>query len=85
MELIAVPRLGGDVALLEVAQIEKGRSWLVGRHCATGLHKLGARYAVPLKTNAGDNARMGWSRSRARVEYELSMAAICAHSHYRGT
>ncbi len=25
----------------------------VGRHCATGLHKLGARYPVPLTTDAG--------------------------------
>ena len=31
----------------------------VGRHRATGLHKLGARYPIPLKTNAGDNGRIG--------------------------
>jgi len=30
-----------------------------GRRCATGLHKLGVRYAVPLKTNAADNGRIG--------------------------
>ena len=31
----------------------------VGRRCATGLHKLGARYAVQLRTNADDNGRIG--------------------------
>ena len=32
---------------------------LVGRRCATGLHKLGARYALPLKTNVDDKGRIG--------------------------
>jgi hypothetical protein len=31
----------------------------VGRRCATRLHKLGPRYAIPLKTNADDNGRIG--------------------------
>jgi hypothetical protein len=48
----------------------------VGRRCATGLHKLGARSPVPLKTNADDNGRMGWSHARAKVEYKSRMAAI---------
>jgi hypothetical protein len=50
----------------------------VGRHCATGLHKFGARYPVPLKTNAGDNGRMGRTHARVKIEYKSSMAAICA-------
>jgi len=50
-------------------------------HCATGLHKLGARYAVPLKTNVDNNGRMGWSHARVKIEYKSSMAAICAQIH----
>jgi len=57
----------------------------VGRHCATRVHKLGARYPIPLKTNAGDNGRIGGSHGRARVESKSSMAAICACFHHRGT
>ena len=53
----------------------------VGRRCATGLHKLGARSPVPLKTNADDNGRMGWSHARVKIEYKSSMAAIYAQIH----
>src|ERR1039457_7194599 len=42
----------------------------VGRRCAPRVHKLGARSPVPLKTNADDNGRMGWSHARAKVEYK---------------
>jgi hypothetical protein len=47
-----------------------------GGHCATRVHKLGARYPIPLKTNAGDNGRIGGSHGRAKVESKSSMAAI---------
>jgi hypothetical protein len=57
----------------------------VGRHRATGLHKLGARYTVPLKTNAVANGRIGWSHARAKVESKSSMAAICAHINHMRT
>jgi hypothetical protein len=46
----------------------------VGRRCATGLHKLGARCPVPLKTNADEHGRMGWSHARVKIEYKSSMA-----------
>jgi hypothetical protein len=39
----------------------------VGRRRATGLHKLGARYPVPLKTNADDD-RIGWSDASIQGE-----------------
>ena len=51
----------------------------VGRRCATGLHKLGARCPVPLKTNAGDESRIGCGQARAKTEYRWRMERV-AHT-----
>ena len=50
----------------------------VGRRRATGVHKLGAQYAVPLRTNADERARLVWSHARVKVGYKSRMLAICA-------
>jgi hypothetical protein len=74
MGLIVIPRLGADVAflqeLLNLKWAVPGFGW---GHCATGLHKFGARYPVPLKTNADDESRIGCSQAQAlRVMSEMA-------------
>jgi hypothetical protein len=49
----------------------------VGRRCATGLHKLGARYAVPLETIADDNGRVQLCTQSSQENIKRKSIAIC--------
>ena len=48
------------------------------RHCATGVHKLMARYPAPLKSQC----QRCCSQAQAKAKYIASVSTGCTYSHY---